>query len=104
MEKVELAFWPKIYIQQECNPLGCIPSALYCTGGRLCPAVSLTETPLDKDTPRQRLSGQRTPGQGPPGQRTPWTENPLDRDPPGRNMVPETYPEKEHGTRQPDMK
>ena len=41
----------KAIFEQECIPVGCVLSALYCTWG-----VSLTETPI-------------------------WTETPLDRDP-----------------------
>ena len=64
--------------------------------------VSLTETPLDRDSP-----GQRSPDRDPTGQRPPLDRDlPLDRDPqdrdsPVRNMGPETETpsQKEHGTK-----
>ena len=59
--------------QEECISVGCIPSARYHT------EVSLTETPLDRDPPRQR----------PPSwtETVLWTETPLDRDPPVNRMT-----------------
>ena len=40
--------------------------------------IFLTETPVDRDHPRD------PPVQIPYGQRPPWTETPVDRDPPGQ--------------------
>ena len=71
----------KIYwSQQQCIPVGCVSPTSYRTG------VSLTETPLYRDTPDRDLLDRKPPGQRPSQTGTPqteihWTESPLDRDP-----------------------
>ena len=57
--------------QQECIPVGCVPPALYRTGG---------------------LPNRDPPDRDPPGQRPCWKETPLppDRDPPGQTPRTET--------------
>ena len=73
----------KLFIKQECIPVGCEPPAHYRGGG-----VSLTETPPPDRPPGQRHphwietspSGQRpSPRQRPPRTETPWTETPSPR-------------------------
>ena len=89
MEKVELAFRPKIYpTRMHSIRMHTIRSLLYWSG-------SLSWGLPDRETPGLRSPQTETPWTETPWTGTPWTENPLDReppdrDPPGRNMGPET--------------
>ena len=77
--------------QQECIPVGCVPSARYRTGGSLSPLWTenppgqrpspQTETPADRDLPPTETAGQR-----PPWTEIPLTETPLERAPPGQRQ------------------
>ena len=70
-----------IFRLQECIPVGCVPSARYCVWGGLCPGVSLTETPLDRDIPWTETPMDRDCPDRDPWTETAQTETPLDRDP-----------------------
>ena len=67
---------------QECIPVGCVPSTTVATGGLHPTPTPQTETPLDRDSHKQRpprpletpqtdTPCSETPGQKPPGQRQP---------------------------------
>ena len=70
------------FIKQECIPVGYVKPTRNCTaGGGSTPWTEThpgTETPVDRDTSRQRHPGTETLLDRDP----PWTETPLDRDPP----------------------
>ena len=80
--------------KQECIPVGCVPPAHYRGGGSFVRGVSLTETPLDRDSldrdpPGQETSLDRDPhGQKPPWTETPWTETPQTEIPPLQTETP----------------
>ena len=85
----------RIYIQQKCIPVGCVPPARYHTG-----RVSMTQTQIQTETPWTETQLDRDPHdrdcswtETPHGQRPPWTETPpdrplLDRDPPPGQRLP----------------
>ena len=68
--------------QQECIPVGCVPSARYLTGGSLSPPGQRTH--MDRGPPPDRDPGRQRPplDRDLPGQRSPLTETPLETDPP----------------------
>ena len=82
-------------------------------GSGFCPAVSLTETPLDLDPLDRDPLDRDPPGQRPldrdsswadsPGQRPPAQRAPLDRDLPGRDPQTET-PDRDPRQRHPGQR